>query len=267
MRPVSPADASAQPNRTIDATPTLPCGLPSLLRADRRRSGIRALRSKIKGIRAKVLKEKNGSGGIKPLPKKSVLESLDGFIVRPQWELKRKFLISHLYLFYWLTSCLRLLLSQRLRKPKPLSVGGSLMTVLAPRPPTPPVTATPPPWSMVSAGSREKSAMPFLRMRHVGSMSAFPRLTSAARRQLLSHSGRTGPTRRSGDMRCLKPPRITPIPLPVLASFQTMPPATAFRPPYVATSDMWRTATTNPLLEYGTTSRLFLIRARQEETK
>src|SRR5208337_2178824 len=90
MRPVSPADASAQPNRTIDATPTLPCGLPSLLRADRRRSGIRALRSKIKGIRAKVLKEKNGSGGIKPLPKKSVLESLDGFIVRPQWELKRK---------------------------------------------------------------------------------------------------------------------------------------------------------------------------------
>src|SRR5271157_520631 len=199
--------------------------------------------------------------------KNSVLESLDGFIVGRQWELKRKFRISHLYSFCWLKSCLRLLLLRRLRKPKPLSVGGSLMTVLAPRRPTPPVTATPPPWSMVSAGSREKSAPPSLRMRHIGGTSAFPRLTSAAPRQPRSRFGRTGPTRQAGDMRCLRPARITPIPLRVSASFRTMPPATASRPPCGATWDTWRTATASPLLEYGTTSRLFLIRARQEGTK
>src|SRR5271157_771788 len=174
--------------------------------------------------------------------------------------------IWHICSFCWLKS-LRLMLLRRLGKPKLLSVIGPLTMVGEPRPPIRPVTATPPPWSMTSAGSREKSAMPFLRMRHVGSTSTFPRLTSAAPRQSRSRFGRSGPTRQAGDMPCLKPPRITPIPLRVSASFRTMPPATAFRPPCAATSDMWRTATANPLLEYGTTSRLFLIRARQEGTK
>src|SRR5208337_2214793 len=175
--------------------------------------------------------------------------------------------IFHTCSFCWLNCCLRLLLLQGRRKPKPLSVGGRSMTVLAPRQPIRRVTAIPPPWSTASAGSPAESATPFLPMRQISSTSAFPRLTSAALRQSLSHFGQTGPTRQAGDMRCLRPPGITPIPLRGSASFRTIIPAQAFRPPYVATSGTWLTAIANPLPEYGTIWRWFLTKARQEGKK
>ena len=109
--------------------------------------------------------------------------------------------------------------------------------------------------------------MPFLRMRQDRQYVSIPAIDLSGTKAVTVAlwANRTYST--GGGHTCLRTLRITTIPLPGSASFLTMPPVTASGPPCMATSDTWRTATANPLPEYGTTLRLFLTRARQAETK